>query len=68
MTKEVVSVTPDAPLTAVANKLIVHRIRRLAVVEDDRLVGLISRPDLLRYAIDAAVPLPSDLVLAGAGD
>jgi CBS domain-containing protein len=68
MTKEVVSVTPDAPLTAVANKLIVHRIRRLAVVEDDRLVGLISRPDLLRYAIDAAVPLASDLVLAGSED
>ncbi|HLJ11402.1 MAG TPA: CBS domain-containing protein [Planctomycetaceae bacterium] len=64
MTKGVVSVGEEAPLTEVANKMVVHRIRRLPVVDRGNLVGLISRPDLLRYAIDAAVPLRPELVLA----
>ena len=65
MTRDVVTIDDSAPLTDAANRLIVHRIRRLPVLRNGKLVGLISRPDLLRYAIDAAVPLEPELVLAG---
>lgn len=51
MTSEVMSVCEETPLTEVADLLIAHRIRRLPVVRRGRLVGLISRRDLLRFAI-----------------
>ncbi len=51
MTKDVVSVGPEATLSAVANLLIVRRIRRIPVVSENRIVGIISRSDLLRHAL-----------------
>ena len=64
MTKSPITVAPFALLTEVVNLFIVHRIRRLPVVEDNRLVGIISRRDVLRCLIensaldDAAVRAP----------
>jgi CBS domain-containing protein len=67
MTTEVISVSLDSPLTEVANRLIAHRIRRLPVLDNGKLVGLISRPDLLRYVVDAAAPVDHvPTLLAGA--
>lgn len=51
MTTHVISVTEDTPLTDVADIFISHRIRRLPVIRQGQLVGLISRCDLLRFAI-----------------
>ena len=66
MTKDVIAVEDGAPLTEVANRMIVNRIRRLPVVRKGRVVGVISRPDLLRFAISEAVPLETGLMLVGA--
>lgn len=66
MTKDVICVDEDAPLTEVANQMVAKRIRRLPVLRHGELVGVISRPDLLRYAIEAAVPLAPFSVLATA--
>jgi CBS domain-containing protein len=54
MTKDVLTVDEQATLSDVASLFVVHRIRRAPVVRDGRVVGLISRRDLLRYVLDAA--------------
>ena len=53
MTSDVVTVSEDAPLTDVATQFVLHRIRRLPVVRDGRLVGVISRRDLLRKVVES---------------
>lgn len=50
MTKEVISVTVDERANKVADVFILHRIRRVLVQKDGKLVGLISRRDLLKAA------------------
>ena len=48
MTREVVVVRPDAEIEEVADTLTRGRIKRAPVVEGGRLVGIISRGDLVR--------------------
>jgi CBS domain-containing protein len=55
MTRDVVTVSEDTPLSEVAGLLERHRVKRLPVVRDGRLVGIVSRADLLR-ALAAARP------------
>jgi len=50
MTKAVISVTVDECANKVADVFILHRIRRVLVQKDGKLVGLISRRDLLKAA------------------
>ena len=49
MTRNVLTVSEDDLLGVAANHFIVHRIRRLPVVRDNKVIGIISRSDLLRY-------------------
>lgn len=53
MTKDVITVAEDATLSEVANMLLLHRIRRVPVVRDGKLVGIIARRDLLACTVDA---------------
>ena len=53
MTKDVLTVTENTMLSDVAHLFITHRIRRVPVVRDDRIVGIVSRHDLLRYILEA---------------
>lgn len=46
MTKGVVSLPPGATVEEAARKMAENRIRRLAVVENDRLVGVVALGDL----------------------
>jgi CBS domain-containing protein len=52
MTRDVISVDIDDPISRVADLCIVHRVRRVPVMKDDRLVGIISRRDVLRALIE----------------
>ncbi len=47
MTAPLISVSPYTPVREVVRLLQTHRIKRLPVVLDDKLVGIISRTDLL---------------------
>lgn len=53
MTKDVIAVDSGALLADVASLFIMHRIRRVPVLRDGRLIGLITRRDLLRYVAKA---------------
>lgn len=48
MTREVITVDYDDPISRIADLCIVHRVRRLPVMKNGRLVGLIARRDVLR--------------------
>ncbi|ABS55901.1 putative signal transduction protein with CBS domains [Methanoregula boonei 6A8] len=47
MTSKPITIGPDADIREAARLLVSHRIRRLPVVEDNKLIGLISVADLI---------------------
>jgi CBS domain-containing protein len=53
MTREVITVDVDDPIRRVADLCIVHRVRRLPVMKNGRVVGLIARRDVLRALVDS---------------
>jgi len=57
MTREVVTVDIDDPINRVADLCIVHRVRRVPVMKDGRLVGIIARRDVLRALVEATAAL-----------
>jgi CBS domain-containing protein len=60
MTRFVVSVPKDAQLSEVAEILDTHRIRQVPVMEHGKLVGMISRADLVRKLAEATItPSPT---------
>jgi CBS domain-containing protein len=48
MTKDVITVEADTPLTEIAAMLEKYHIKRVPVMEGDKLVGIVSRANLLR--------------------
>ncbi len=48
MTQGVVTATPDAQVCQVAEWMMLCRIERVSVVEGGRLVGMVTRHDLIR--------------------
>lgn len=48
MTREVVAVAEDTPLDQVVGLMEENRVKRLPVLRGDKLVGIVSRADLLR--------------------
>ena len=47
MTTEVATVSPDLDLFSIAHRFLERRVRRLPVVDGDRVVGIVSRRDVL---------------------
>ena len=54
MTSQLTTVGPDAEVGEIAELMERHRIKRVPVVEDGRLVGIVARGDLLRILVKAA--------------
>ncbi len=59
MTRFVISVPPRASMAEVADLLDTHRIRQVPVMEDGKLLGMISRTDLVRKLAEVAVVAPA---------
>lgn len=47
MSKKVISITEDTPVEKIAALMTAHRIKRLPVMRDERMVGIVSRADLV---------------------
>ena len=65
MTTGVVAVAPQDPLAEVVRLMERHHIKRLPVIENGRLVGIVSRANLVRALLDN---LPKPTGKAAAGD
>ena len=48
MVTPVISAAPDTGLPELADMLVRHHIKRLPVLRDGKLVGIVSRADLVR--------------------
>jgi CBS domain-containing protein len=69
MSRPVVTVAPDTDVSEIARLLADYRIKRVPVVHDGRVVGIVSRADLLRALADqphAQSPTADRGYLAGA--
>jgi acetoin utilization protein AcuB len=53
MTSPVISVSPDYPLEEAAQLMLNHKIGGLPVAEEKRLVGIITRDDILAQLVEA---------------
>ena len=60
MTEGLITVAPTDTATHVARLLLEHRINAVPVVESGRLVGIVSRSDLLRLLIDLVEGQPAE--------
>ena len=48
MTREVVSVGPDDEIETAIQKMVKHRIHRVPVIQHGKLVGIVTRTDILK--------------------
>jgi CBS domain-containing protein len=49
MSKSLITISPDSSINAAARKMMQHRVRRLPVVKDHKLVGIIVVSDFARH-------------------
>ncbi len=63
MTRKVVLIEPDLPLAAIADTFERYRIKRVPVVENGKLVGIVSRANLIQ-ALAAFRPATTEAVPA----
>ena len=57
MSRPVISVPPGTPVEEIAHMMAERQIKRIPVVEDGRLVGIVSRGDVLRAAYERELAL-----------
>ena len=58
MTKQLITISPDAPMSEVVNILREKRISGVIVAENEELVGLISTEDLIKCLINGELHIP----------
>jgi len=52
MSKEVVSFSPETDMDTIALAVGQNRFRRVPIVKEDKVVGIVSRRDIIRSALD----------------
>ena len=60
MTRNLVTVGEDTPVAEIARLLEEHRIKRVPVVRDGKVVGIVSRANLLHSLAARPVPAPAE--------
>jgi CBS domain-containing protein len=48
MTREVISAKPETLISDIATLLVRHRVKRVPIVQDDKIVGIVSRANLIQ--------------------
>jgi CBS domain-containing protein len=68
MSTPVITAGEETQLRDIARLLVAHRIKRVPVIRDNRIVGIVAREDLLRTLLSGdlmtAILPPSDYVAA----
>lgn len=59
MSTEVVSAAEDAPLSEIASLLEKHRIKRVPILKNDKLVGIVSRSNLVQALASIKIEGPT---------
>jgi CBS domain-containing protein len=59
MTRNVITVTEETPVGEIARLLEAHRIKRVPVVREGRVIGIVSRANLLQSLATQPPPAPS---------
>jgi CBS domain-containing protein len=57
MTREVICADANTPLNRVADLFILHRVRQMPVLQNERLAGMITRRDVLQALVASAPPI-----------
>jgi CBS domain-containing protein len=57
MTRDVVTATEDTPVDRIADMLQRHRIKRVPIVRDGKVAGIVSRADLVRALANTSKPM-----------
>ncbi len=52
MSKKIISIDPEASLFDAANLMEKHDVNRLPVIENERLIGIVTRADLIKALIE----------------
>jgi len=66
MSRDVIVASPDSEVSDIAESLEIHRIKRIPIVDAGRLVGVVSRRDILALITDAPtlrLPREDDAIL-----
>lgn len=66
MTAEVITITDDTPLEEAVTVMERHRIKRLPVVRDGRVVGIVSRANIMHALVSLAVEVNSPVAATDA--
>jgi CBS-domain-containing membrane protein len=66
MTPEVITITDDTPLDEAVTLMERHRIKRLPVVRDGRVVGIVSRANIMHALVSLGVEAKSPLATTDA--
>lgn len=61
MSSPLITVSPDASVTAAAQLMTQHRIRRLPVTSGDRFIGILTTTDIARHLATNNTPLAAPL-------
>jgi CBS domain-containing protein len=61
MTRQVATVRPDADLGEVANVLRTHHVKRVPVVQDGKLLGIVTRSDIVEAVSGAIGPVTTKM-------
>jgi len=59
MTRDVITANPDTPLGDIAAMLERNRVKRVPIVEGSKIVGIVSRANILQALASASKKLPS---------
>ena len=57
MTTDVLTIEADDPISKVVDLCLVHRVRRVPVMEQGKLVGLVGRRDVLKALYESKAPV-----------
>lgn len=68
MTADVLAVTSTTPVSDIQKLMVEHDIGRLPVIEEDRIVGIVSRTDILRTLHGSDYPEDHEVLYSFSGE